>query len=371
MPKSARDGRSPVDVDAERRRPRFGRWVPGLALTLAALVLIRCGSTNARADGGMFWRTDRYIYERSQNAFIVYDPRAGRETLILRTSFETQTKDFAWVVPVPSLPEFEQASASLFAQAFEYTTALHHDRNLGCACLEEDEYATKAGAPGDVTIYDEQTVGIYGTSVIGAESSADLIDWLEEHGYLGDTNRFLVTEALQYYIDKDWYFVAMRIDSTALAGNPGAWSWYGNTQPISLTFDTEQAVLPMRISAISTGEAVDVYVYVSAPHRMTFPHARTEYANRIGSDELNYLKGRHPLVAQRVAEGSFLTRLRVSLGAADMANDIEIVRAANDGQFRRIDYGAFPWFEAALLAVAGVSSQLWLRRHGPRARRRA
>ncbi len=335
--------------------------------TLLALTLLAGAAASVQADGGMIPWGDYHIYEGAQQAFIDFDPAAGRETLILRTGFQTQARDFAWIVPVPGLPQLAEAEAELFRQAYDYTAPITRDRRFGCCGLgQEDDFRIDPAGSGGVIVYEERTVGVYDTRVVGADSPSELAEWLEEKGYLRDANRGEVTDALQFYIDKAWYFVAMRIDSTAFAGYPSAPWWYGSTPAISLSFDTAQAVLPMRISAISSAPRVEVYVYVCAPHRMTFPGARTEYANRIGRDELSFLRRHHPLVAQQVKEGSFLTRLHGELTAADMAQDIEITPAGHDREFRRIDYAAWPWFETALLALAGLGSQLWLRRRGAR-----
>jgi hypothetical protein len=352
----------PMWNQSQRARQRANgarerRWIPTLVVVGFAFV----AAGHVHADGGMIGPTDFYLFESAQQAFIIFDPDAERETMILRTGFRTAAEDFAWVVPVPGLPELDVAEAELFTQARSYTSPVYRDRNFGCGCPESD-FGTTPNTKGDITIYEERTVGIYDTRVVGAESSTELTDWLEAQGFLGEANRFKVATALQFYIDKDWYFVAMRIDSTAFAGNPYAEYWYGSTQAISLSFDTEQAVLPMRISEISTAGSVGVYVFVSAPHRMTFPGASTEYANRIGRGELDYLEQHYPLVAGRVTQNGFLTRLHATLHASDMTEDIEIVRASSDGEFRRIDYAALPWFEGVLLALAGLASHWWMKR---------
>ena len=56
-----------------------------------------------------------------QKAIIVYDEGAGREHLILSIRLLSAGPEAAWVVPVPSPPEVDTASAEWFVQLGELT----------------------------------------------------------------------------------------------------------------------------------------------------------------------------------------------------------------------------------------------------------
>ncbi len=118
-------------------------------------------------------------------------------------------------------------------------------------------------------------------------------------------------------------------------------------------FAATAAVYPMRISAVSADSKTRVHLYVKAAHRMTFTGADTWYANRITSRDLSLL-GSYPTLVSRLEPGDFLTKLNRDYTPVQMTEDLILVRAANDDEFRIIQYSGLPWTLLALFAVTGI-----------------
>lgn len=360
-PGSFGTGRCPVG-----RRKHIGRSV--LAAMIVVLAASGVASGNARADGGFVTNYFRDVWEPAQRAILLFDPQAGREDLILQAEYEGSTNDFAWIVPVPSLPTLAAADAGLFVECADLTKLVVRNRGLGCG----GESGRSIDAPGGgIDIYGDQLVGIYQTLILGAANASVLADSLAMWGYLHAGNRPSVEAALQFYIDKSWFFVAMRTDSASVAGSGSGDLRAGGLDPIHLTFSTTTAVYPLRISAISARSNGQVLLYICAPHRMTFPGATAEYANQINERELRHLQSRYPLLGTVITRPCFLTKLRAYVPASAMNDDLVLEQAPDDTEFRDVDYAGIPVPEMMLLALVlaffGGSRRLRSRRRTRRA----
>lgn len=331
------------------------------AVAFCFLLLVALAGPAANADGGFFPPELMPVVETAQLAVLSYDPDTAAELLILRVQYLGDTKDFAWIVPVPSLPELAAGEDDLFWQFADLTMPVHRERS-GCSS-GDFEPGLDYGSRSDVFVHDVQAVGIYSTMTLSADDATALSDSLAQWGYLHDENRAAVEEALAFYVAKGWYFVAMKIDAAGPGGDYTGGHWYGPLEPISLRFATPEAVYPLRISKVSAAEDTPLWLYVCAPHRMASSGARTVYANRFDSDEVQDVGGRYPHVAELLEPGSFVTKLEYELSPAEMDDDIILRRAANDDEFRLVDYeSSLPASELLLVAAAGYFAMRGRRR---------
>ncbi|MCZ6785621.1 MAG: DUF2330 domain-containing protein [Planctomycetota bacterium] len=71
-----------------------------------ALALL-CLTAPASGDGKVFSKAVPVVEIPDQRALIHWED--GRERLVIETSFRGEGTEFAWVVPLPALPEIEAA----------------------------------------------------------------------------------------------------------------------------------------------------------------------------------------------------------------------------------------------------------------------
>jgi hypothetical protein len=326
-------------LTAPLKRRRAPPWRPRLLL-VAGLVVLPAG---ARADGGFFYPLYMDVWEPSQTGLLLHDESSGREDLYLRVGFEGTARDFGWIVPVPSLPQVEAAPPDLFFECAVLTEPIVRERGMGC--LSGD--AGRTLAPGDVEVYDDRRIGLYHSMVVGASDASALADSLTRWGFLHAQNREQATAALQHYVDRSWFFAVFRIDPAQVPGETGVWG--GTLDPVHLTFASARPVYPLRISALSAAALSEVLLYVCAERRLTFPGARTEYANRIDAGELAAIRRRHASLGPLLAEGRFLTKLRRAYRPEEMADDLVLEPASSDEELRTVYYGGIPAAEVLLL----------------------
>jgi hypothetical protein len=302
----------------------------------------------ALADGMFIYPPDSFMYEPVQQAFIEWDEATETEALTILPTFNGDAESFAWIVPVPGLPQLELADRQLFQELDNLTRPIYRSRDGQWDCMGDNTIYDSVAAGGDnqVDIISQEDIGYFQTMIISATNATTLLDSLTVWGFLHDDNIDAVTDAISDYVDRSWYFVTMQVDSTALAeyyydGYYYHDYYYGGLDPITLTFPTEEPVYPMKISALSAAEDTRVHVYFKSAHRMTFPGASTHYANRLSSAEWEGLEY-SPFLRAALRPGDFLTKLRRGYRPSEMTEDITFTRADSDEEFVLINYSGWP-----------------------------
>lgn len=160
------------------------------------------------ADGGMIPREGEYkdIYEPSQTSLIVYQD--GVEDIYLKVNYEGETNKFVWIIPTPSLPKADTAPKDIFEELSMFTgEALYQplERNYsnGDAVKSEDT---------DVIIHSQEQIGIYEITILSSAGVNSLFDWLADNDYPVKAEN---KEILNWYVKKEWYFTAVRINSSS------------------------------------------------------------------------------------------------------------------------------------------------------------
>ncbi len=336
----------------------------------AGLLVLLLGLTAGRAlaDGMIVGRAAAPIWENEQLAFVEWDEEAGSESLSVLPGFYGIAREFAWVVPVPAVPEVSPAPRALFTDLSALTAPRYRSRDDGWDCDRSTFSSDALDLPGDgVDVLQRGLVGYYDVMVLAADDAAALGDTLAAWGFLHAGNIAQVAPLLDDYVQRGWVFVTMRVDSTAFAaafpGYPGSQYTYGGLEPVTLRFAVAAPIYPMLLSSVSAAWDTWVRVFVRAGHRMDLPGARTAYANRIDAGEWSALAPLHPTAAARLPAGCFLTRLERRMGPDEMTSDLPLTRAPTDTEFRELRYGSFPLF-SVFVGTWGVAWAVgkWRRR---------
>lgn len=134
-----------------------------------------------------------------------------------------------------------------------------------------------------VTVYGTVTLEHYEVSVLGAKAGSALLEWLQQNEYHVDPS---AQEILDSYIGQDWAFVAVKL-------NPGERRRYENEflPPLTIQYQNDQLVFPLRISSVSTTNTVKITLYVIAES--------TAVSSNFPTEKLNYEKAlAEPVVAE-------------------------------------------------------------------------
>lgn len=261
------------------------------------------------ADGGFFFPLYRDMYEPNQLAMIVFDDMV--EKIIFQIDYEGDAEDFAWVVPVPGYPKLFSVEDDIFYELHKLTQP-PPPSNFGCGW--------GAGVPTSgledegVHVWEENQVGIYHTTTLSASDPNSLVDWLNDNGYAFPIEG---QEMLDYYVQQNWFFVAMKIQHEETMNSSE--NYTGAIQPIGIMFFSDDMIYPLKISTLSTSfGGTEVLIYAFSDERVTFPEATEEYNKIVTPDELK----EYPILQGLIDETFVLTKLRKNFSAEEMDEDL-------------------------------------------------
>jgi len=241
------------------------------------VVVLLWGAGRAFCDGGFFVTEVVSVAEQqapaqsAQQAAIVWEN--GHETLHLQSNYFGPARGFSWVIPVPARPKVERSSWRIFQTAEKLTrsrvmTLRRTFRGSGCHCG-----AQMGGEPGrrvetGVTMLESLEIRELHVDILAAKEGGGFIRWLRKNGYAVPEE---ARRVLQEYIDKGFFFVAVKVRKEALAAL--AKSGRGNVTtgltPLAIAFETERPFFPLKISSISSAPENELLLLTIAPTRLT------------------------------------------------------------------------------------------------------
>jgi hypothetical protein len=263
----------------------------------SVVMLSSFACATASADGGYpSPKNAPKVYIPEQRAIVYF--KDGREDLIIRSSYErTERDDFGWIIPLPSIPEIDSESEGLlgiFSELLHLTTdelPSHSPKGGGSS-----GGGGAGGNGGGVIVIQEEVVGIYEVTILEANTFEDLAEWLSD-------NNFAVPEGsgpvFQDYIDRDWFFVCMRLDSST--------NYYGYVHPLRLSFPTDSPVFPMQLTEFNS-DVTELLMYVLTEGEYTFSGASDEWCYYV----LKVTLSKYRLLDALIDGDVFITKLRAS-----------------------------------------------------------
>jgi MYXO-CTERM domain-containing protein len=201
--------------------------------------------------------------------------------VLIRYSGDPQK--FAWIVPVPSVPELELSYAEAFGLIDQQTSpqvsvsstslcpsalySCHYHPMPSCGpsatttspgslAASSPAFAMGGAAGGvaptapEVTVYARQQVGSYDTVVFGAGDAAAAGDWLNTEGFIVNDS---MNQYMQPYIDENMLFVAAKLI-------PGA--GVDSIKPLRMRYLGTQPMIPLQLTAVATEPNLTVTAYI-------------------------------------------------------------------------------------------------------------
>jgi hypothetical protein len=234
-----------------------------LALFLAA--------ANAQAFCGFYVaKGDAKIYNRASQVALVRD--GDRTVMTMANDFHGEPRDFAIVIPVPTLitrgqihiaekaliDHLDAYSAPRLVEYFDYDPcrmyALDAQNGVSFAAPQakmarEESRARSLG----VTIEARYTVGEYDILILSALQSNGLETWLKENGYTIPPGASTV---LSSYIRQNMKFFVAKV-------NLGEHEklGYSYLRPIQVAYESPKFMLPVRLGTVNAAGPQELFVY--------------------------------------------------------------------------------------------------------------
>lgn len=337
------------DYTRDMKRSMWTTWALFVLLPLCA-----------NGDGGFVSQTAfEKVLIPDQRALIHF--ASGTETLVIDTAFQGSGTNFAWIVPVPSLPEIEPATTGLFSTLqFLFRPNIEHDvpgyywlaiyigiivgyaawrKRRGRSVVDVIAVAillvllngmllpSLGSAPGSaaadsIQVLERKRVGVYDTATLKSSDARAVLDWLRQNGFAVRTN---FESTIRVYAQEGWYFVASKIRLDA--GMKDA----AKAHPLMLKFRTERPVYPLRLTGLDN-EPCRIELYVFGPGRAQIPNFSVERCAipvYPATDAPSAWRGgdfriRHPLLRKIVEGSAVATKAVGTLNSQQMRSDAYI-----------------------------------------------
>ncbi len=333
---------------------RLASW--GQLLLIALFFATGVGSVSLRADGKVFSKValaDPQIPD--QRALIHYEN--GVERLVIDTSFKGFGTNFAWVVPLPSVPKIEPVTAGFFPTLqFLFQPVVIHDApkwfwaSLGLgfvlftvlrakrqnksvweilvvwffiwvfAGMLLPALASAKGGDAQIAglkVLQREKVGVYDTVTLSSTNGSTLLSWLATNGFTVPTNSLPV---IQDYAREGWFFVASKLHLETNSSEPL------KAHPLSFTFKTDRPVYPLRLTGVDNNTCkIDLYVF--GTNQAASSHFKVAQSEQPKYETVETYHGPsgfvigHPALTQWVNRSPVATKLTAELTSKDMKED--------------------------------------------------
>ncbi|MBI4605178.1 MAG: DUF2330 domain-containing protein [Planctomycetes bacterium] len=352
---------------------------------LAGLLPLALGAlpAAARADGKFYVRDEVPLGEPYQRALLAW--KDGKELLCVQPQLLGKAEEFAWVVPVPAVPEMGSMEAGHADELFFHLgwiavpdavrfgpwvylpslgalmIALLFCRRLQIKhriCLVFLVFCLGLILPvflyprllsrglgsedaGDgITVLAHEKLGIYETKVVRSERPGAMKGWLAANGYRSGPED---DAAIADYERRGWCFVASRIRVQAAEVQ----ALDGMIEALVLHFAAPEPVYPFALTATS-GRPTEVVLYAFADRKLAHPALRTRFAGpapfeRFSPRRYTDLEDRldersRPAPPTLAGSPGFLTKLSGRLSKGNAPGDLVLSQAPDGSAYRETVY---------------------------------
>ena len=219
-----------------------------------------CGFYVAKADSKLFNKASEVAIARSEDKTVI----------TMANDFKGDVKEFAIVVPVPTVLEKGQihvSDAAVIKHLADYSAPrlVEYFDNDPCRLAYPESRAmdmiAKSGAPAlgerektlGVTVEAQYTVGEYDIIILSANESAGLETWLVENGYRIPKG---ASSVLHSYIKQHLKFFVAKV-------NLGEQAKLGLThlRPLQIAFESPRFMLPIRLGTVNADGPQELFIY--------------------------------------------------------------------------------------------------------------
>jgi MYXO-CTERM domain-containing protein len=306
-----------------------------LGFVSALVVSLSVQPKHAQACGGLFCSASAPVNQAAER--IIFSKNAdGTVTAVVQIQYQGPSEEFAWVLPVPGIPDVKVSSDLAFTRLqlagnpqYSLSTVIEGE------CLQLDlafppggvdidssfEGAGGAGGAGGggVNVLARGNVGPYDYVVIQPEGSFEhvgdvMVEWLTNEGYDvvppgGDPAD--ISDLLGSYLEGGMNLIAFRLTK----GNNN-----GTIRPIRITYASDQPMIPIRPTAVAANDDMGVLVWVLGESRAVPVNYRSLELNEALIDWINFGSNYNQVVVAAANEAGgqgFVTERAVASDAID------------------------------------------------------
>jgi hypothetical protein len=318
-------------MSAKRRGVRYeqsGLLGTALAVGLAASYPVG----QAQACGGLFCSAANPVNQAAERIIFAFDKAQQKVTAVVEILYEGPAENFAWVLPVPGIPEVDVSTSSLLDRLQSATNPNYAiQRSWGGRCGNPPPLPTAAPAPAappqipgagaqgpSVSVLASGSVGPYNFEVIKVEPAnsdpADVaIAWLKTNGY--DVGA-LGPDVLRPYLRDGLNLIAFRLSKNRNAGS---------IRPVMLTYTSQHPMIPIRPTAVAANDDMGILVWVLGRSRAVPTNYKTLEINEAYINWFSPSNSYNDVISAAADEAGgqgFVTELAAPIAARSLDSSI-------------------------------------------------
>jgi len=247
----------------EERMMRLFIGLMALMMMLPTNAQAFCGFYVAKADADLFNEASKVVMSREGN----------RTVMTMANDFKGDVKDFAIVIPVPTVIKKSQVNvadnklidhldaytAPRLVEYFDgdpcqrlYEMEMVQRSAMPMAAMSADAMVKKAKSLG-VTIEESYTVGEYDILILSAKESGGLLKWLNSENYKLPKG---AAPILKSYIKQDMKFFVAKVNLDEFES-----SGYTYLRPLQVAYESEKFMLPIRLGTLNAKGPQDLLLF--------------------------------------------------------------------------------------------------------------
>jgi hypothetical protein len=242
-----------------------------LVLALAALGAALGAPRSAAACGGTFCDSGpRAMAVDQKGENILFVVAGGKVEAHIQIQYKGDAARFAWVLPVPALPEVEVGSQALFQNLLSGTVPRYGLNAITDSCpnavLAPSLPPTRAngsatiaaidGGGGGTMVVLQKAVGSFEVTVLQGGTAQEITDWLTSNGYAMPPE---TPQLLQSYVAKSFLFVAVK-----LTGGAGI----DEIHPLVVRYPGTEPCVPLELTKVAAVEDMGVRTFFLGSDRI-------------------------------------------------------------------------------------------------------
>lgn len=240
---------------------------------VSALLAVLCFAPTAWAFCGFYVaKADTKLYNQASQVILARD--GNRTVLTMANDFQGDVKDFAIVVPVPTVLQKEQvrvAEPKIIERldAFSAPRLVEYFDSDPCAPVYKinemrpmqsaarSDNSTKEDSSLGVTVEAKFNVGEYDIVILSAKESGGLETWLNRNNYKIPQG---AKELLKPYIRSGMKFFVAKVNLDKFAE-----SGYQFLRPLQISYESRKFMLPIRLGMVNATKEQDLIIYILSP----------------------------------------------------------------------------------------------------------
>lgn len=339
------------------------QYSTGILVVAVALAAIGISFTPSPAEacGGLFCDTQQPVNQAAERIVFSTNPD-GTVTAVVQILYQGPSEEFAWVLPVPSVPDVS-VSSDLAFQRLQLATNPQYTMTTRVEgeCREESrglfgssndaafDSANNAPSPSQdegVSVLDSGVVGPYDFTVIEVQAGLPqpeeaALDWLDANGYEISA---IAPNVIRPYLEEGMALIAFRLTKNSVSGD---------IRPVVLNYESDNPMIPIKLTAVAANDDMGVMTWVLGDDRAVPVNYKSLVLNEALINWFNPGQNYNAVVSAAADEAGGQGFTTEMAGSTEILDEL-VWSEGDENQWQRVSDRSFDSIQDAVCEVWSV-----------------